>query len=55
MPILIISQKSPIHTPAILNTVIDGAPALDTFDLIERHPQNPALFQVSSFIITIQM
>ncbi|KAK7466463.1 hypothetical protein VKT23_005184 [Stygiomarasmius scandens] len=42
----LVLKKSPIHTPAILNTIIDGAPALDTFDLIERHPQNPALFQI---------
>ncbi|THU99130.1 acetyl-CoA synthetase-like protein [Dendrothele bispora CBS 962.96] len=43
---LVLKQKSPIHTPAILNTVVDGVPALDTFDLVERHPKDPNLFQI---------
>ncbi|KAF5351581.1 hypothetical protein D9758_007201 [Tetrapyrgos nigripes] len=42
----LVLKKCPSHTPAILNTVIDGVPALDTFDLVERHPQDPRLFQI---------
>ncbi|PBK92571.1 hypothetical protein ARMGADRAFT_1080627 [Armillaria gallica] len=39
-------QTTPTHQPAILNTEIDGVPALDTNDLVARHPTNPALWRM---------
>ncbi|KAF5366031.1 hypothetical protein D9758_006730 [Tetrapyrgos nigripes] len=42
----LVLKKCPTHTPAVLNTVIDGIPALDTFDLVVRHPEDPRLFQI---------
>ncbi|KAK0497789.1 hypothetical protein EDD18DRAFT_1159316 [Armillaria luteobubalina] len=39
-------KTTPTHQPAILNTEIDGVPALDTNDLIARHPTNPELWRV---------
>ncbi|KAJ6630175.1 hypothetical protein B0H10DRAFT_1939389 [Mycena sp. CBHHK59/15] len=43
-----LSQKCPTHTPAILNTIVDGVPALNTNDLFVRHPVNPKLWKVFS-------
>ncbi|PBK71685.1 acetyl-CoA synthetase-like protein [Armillaria solidipes] len=43
---LIRQQTTPTHQPAILNTEIDGVPALNTNDLIARHPTNPELWRV---------
>ncbi|KAF5351577.1 hypothetical protein D9758_007202 [Tetrapyrgos nigripes] len=42
----LVLKKCSTHTPAVLNTAIDGVPALDTFDLVQQHPQNPNLIQI---------
>ncbi|KAK0463111.1 uncharacterized protein EV420DRAFT_1618923 [Desarmillaria tabescens] len=42
----LVFKTTPTHQPAILNTEIDGVPALDTNDLIARHPTNPELWRV---------
>ncbi|KAJ7202281.1 hypothetical protein GGX14DRAFT_654096 [Mycena pura] len=34
------------HTPAILNAVIDGVPALDTKDLVQRHPEDHRFWKI---------
>lgn len=39
-------KKTAVHTPAVINTEVDGVPALDTNDLVERHPTNPDLWRV---------
>ncbi|KAJ7853342.1 hypothetical protein B0H14DRAFT_2758642 [Mycena olivaceomarginata] len=39
-------KKCPTHTPSILDSVIDGVPALNTKDLILRHPTNPNLWKI---------
>ncbi|KAJ6541378.1 hypothetical protein B0H19DRAFT_1173050 [Mycena capillaripes] len=39
-------KKSPTHTPAVLDTNIDGVPALNTKDLIMRHPDNANLWKI---------
>ncbi|KAJ6545363.1 hypothetical protein B0H19DRAFT_1266811 [Mycena capillaripes] len=39
-------KKCATHTPAILDSVIDGVPALNTKDLISRHPSNPNLWKI---------
>ncbi|KAK1216894.1 hypothetical protein PQX77_020470 [Marasmius sp. AFHP31] len=39
-------SETPNHQPAVLNTAIDGIPALDTNDLITQHPTNPNLWKV---------
>ncbi|KAJ7096117.1 hypothetical protein C8R44DRAFT_813206 [Mycena epipterygia] len=39
-------KKCATHTPAILDTIIDGVPALNTKDLILRHPVNPNLWKI---------
>ncbi|KAJ7452161.1 hypothetical protein B0H11DRAFT_1742224 [Mycena galericulata] len=38
--------KTATHTPAMLDTVVDGVPALNTNDLFLRHPSNPDLWKV---------
>ncbi|KAJ7775604.1 hypothetical protein DFH07DRAFT_1056780 [Mycena maculata] len=38
-------KKCATHTPSILNAFIEGVPALDTKDLILRHPTNPKLWK----------
>ncbi|KAF7353828.1 Acetyl-CoA synthetase-like protein [Mycena venus] len=42
----LIMKKTAIHTPAVLDTVVDGVPALRTNDLFLRHPTNPNLVKV---------
>ncbi|KAJ7189839.1 hypothetical protein GGX14DRAFT_580331 [Mycena pura] len=42
----LIMKKTAIHTPAVLDTVVDGVPALRTNDLFLRHPTNPNLIKV---------
>ncbi|KAJ7758010.1 hypothetical protein B0H16DRAFT_1536490 [Mycena metata] len=42
----LIVKKCATHTPAILNTMVDGVPALDTNDLLVRHPDNDKLWKV---------
>ncbi|KAJ6483684.1 hypothetical protein DFH09DRAFT_1211912 [Mycena vulgaris] len=39
-------KKCATHTPAILDAVIEGVPALNTKDLILRHPTNPNLWKI---------
>ncbi|KAJ7659561.1 hypothetical protein DFH06DRAFT_1044174 [Mycena polygramma] len=39
-------KKCATHTPAYFNATIDGVPALDTKDLIYRHPTNPRLWKI---------
>ncbi|KAJ8080312.1 putative NRPS-like protein biosynthetic cluster [Marasmius tenuissimus] len=42
----LVFKETPSHQPAILNTAVDGIPALDTNDLITRHPTNHELWKV---------
>ncbi|KAJ7730355.1 hypothetical protein DFH07DRAFT_969173 [Mycena maculata] len=42
----LVIKKSPIHTPAMLDTVVDGVPGLNTNDLFVQHPTNPNLWKV---------
>ncbi|KAK7050236.1 acetyl-CoA synthetase-like protein [Favolaschia claudopus] len=42
----LIVKKTPRHTPAVLDTNIDGVPALRTNDLFVKHPTNPNLVKV---------
>ncbi|KAJ7164463.1 hypothetical protein C8R46DRAFT_901759 [Mycena filopes] len=42
----LIVKKCATHTPAILNTTVDGVPALDTNGLLVRHSQNNKLWTV---------
>ncbi|KAJ6598643.1 hypothetical protein B0H10DRAFT_2085224 [Mycena sp. CBHHK59/15] len=42
----LIVKKCPTHTPAILDTVVDGVPALNTNDLFLRHSVNHKLWKV---------
>ncbi|KAJ7210990.1 hypothetical protein C8J57DRAFT_1400321 [Mycena rebaudengoi] len=39
-------KKCATHTPAILDAMIDGVPALNTKDLIVRHPKDPKLWKI---------
>ncbi|KAJ7803408.1 hypothetical protein B0H14DRAFT_2463681 [Mycena olivaceomarginata] len=39
-------KKCATHTPAVLDTIIDGVPAFNTKDLILRHPTNPNLWKI---------
>ncbi|THV00390.1 acetyl-CoA synthetase-like protein [Dendrothele bispora CBS 962.96] len=41
----LICKKNKFRIPSVLNTVIDGQPALDTKDLLIRHPTKHGLFQ----------
>lgn len=38
--------ESPTHTPCFINTTVDGMPAYEISDLLERHPSNPELWRV---------
>ncbi|KAJ7618755.1 male sterility protein-domain-containing protein [Roridomyces roridus] len=42
----LIVKKCATHHPAVLNTFVDGVPALDTNDLLVRHPTNEKLWKV---------
>ncbi|KAJ6500294.1 hypothetical protein DFH09DRAFT_944969 [Mycena vulgaris] len=42
----LIVRKCATHTPAILDTTVDGVPALDTNDLVVRHPDNEKLWKL---------
>ncbi|KAJ6521257.1 hypothetical protein DFH09DRAFT_871257, partial [Mycena vulgaris] len=42
----LIVRKCATHTPAILDTTVDGVPALDTNDLVVRHPDNENLWKL---------
>ncbi|KAJ7206143.1 hypothetical protein B0H12DRAFT_1243356 [Mycena haematopus] len=42
----LILKKTATHTPAMLDTVVDGVPAFKTNDLFVRHPSNPNLVKV---------
>ncbi|KAG7085454.1 hypothetical protein E1B28_003015 [Marasmius oreades] len=42
----LVLKETPSHQHAVLNTTIDGTPALNTNDLIVRHPDIPELWQV---------
>ncbi|KAI0718411.1 acetyl-CoA synthetase-like protein [Cerioporus squamosus] len=38
--------ESPLASPNVFNTTLNGRPAYSTSDLMEEHPTNPALFRV---------
>ncbi|KAJ7600479.1 NRPS-like enzyme [Mycena floridula] len=42
----LVIKQNPSHTLAVCNHLIDGVGALDTNDLVIRHPQNEALFKI---------
>ncbi|KAJ6588257.1 acetyl-CoA synthetase-like protein [Mycena capillaripes] len=42
----LVMKKTPRHTPAMLDTEVDGVPALNTNDLFLQHPSNPKLWKV---------
>ncbi|KAJ7103042.1 hypothetical protein B0H15DRAFT_810726 [Mycena belliarum] len=42
----LVIKKCKTHTPAVLNTTVDGVEALNTNDLFLRHPSNPNLWKV---------
>ncbi|KAJ7052953.1 hypothetical protein C8F01DRAFT_562559 [Mycena amicta] len=39
-------KKCATHTPSILDAMIDGVPALNTKDLIVKHPKKPNLWKI---------
>ncbi|KAJ7648072.1 hypothetical protein FB45DRAFT_1052438 [Roridomyces roridus] len=39
-------KKCATHTPAVLDSIIDGTPALNTNDLVQCHPDNPKLWKI---------
>ncbi|KAG7443762.1 NRPS-like enzyme [Guyanagaster necrorhizus] len=39
-------KDGPLHSPAVLDTEIDGVKAFDTKDLVQLHPSNRKLFKV---------
>ncbi|KAJ7606318.1 male sterility protein-domain-containing protein [Mycena rosella] len=41
-----LAKKCDTHTPALLDTVVDGVKALRSNDLLFRHPTNPNLWKV---------
>ncbi|KAJ7667223.1 hypothetical protein B0H17DRAFT_990381 [Mycena rosella] len=42
----LLAKKCDTHTPALLDTVVDGVKALRSNDLLFRHPTNPNLWKV---------
>ncbi|KAF9459676.1 hypothetical protein BDZ94DRAFT_1284298 [Collybia nuda] len=42
----LVMKETPTHTPTVLNTTVDGVKALNTNDLLVRHPTNPELWKV---------
>ncbi|KAF7351307.1 Acetyl-CoA synthetase-like protein [Mycena sanguinolenta] len=42
----LIIKQSPMHALALPNMEIDGVPACDTRDIVQRHPMNPGLYRL---------
>ncbi|KAF7351301.1 Acetyl-CoA synthetase-like protein [Mycena sanguinolenta] len=42
----LIIKQSPTHALALANLEIDGVPACDTGDIVQRHPTNPDLYRL---------
>lgn len=44
--LLAFAQKTKTHALTAYNTEVDGVPAFDTNDLVQRHPKNHSLYRV---------